>query len=121
MSQLPVQCPSCSSALEITRLGCPACSTQLEGDFELPALLRLPPADLAFVTDFVRASGSLKEMARLNGQSYPTIRSRLDRIIEQLEEGPAGIELKQHEILDAIAKGELTVEQAAKLLRGVGR
>lgn len=117
MPRLPVQCPSCSALLRIRRLGCPSCSTQLEGEYELPALLQLPPEDLAFVTEFVRASGSLKEMARIEAQSYPTIRNRLNQIIERLNQTGGGRELKQHEILDAVARGELTAQQAAKLLR----
>ncbi len=115
--RVPAQCPSCSAQLRIRRLGCPSCSTQLEGDYELPGLLQLPAEDLAFVTEFVRASGSLKEMARIEGQSYPTIRNRLNQIIERLERTSRSRELKQHEILDAVARGELTAQQAAKLLR----
>lgn len=119
MARLPAQCPSCSADLHIRRLGCPACHTQLEGEFELPGVLRLPPEDLAFVTDFVRASGSLKEMARLEGQSYPTIRNRLNQIIERLNQASNTRQLKQHEILDAVARGELSAQQAAKLLRQI--
>ncbi|MEY4546079.1 MAG: hypothetical protein RL685_2274 [Pseudomonadota bacterium] len=117
MARLPAQCPSCSAALRIRRLGCPSCNTQLEGEFELPGVLQLPPEDLDFVTEFVRASGSLKEMARIEGQSYPTIRNRLNQIIERLNHTSNARELKQHEILDAVARGELTAQQAAKLLR----
>jgi hypothetical protein len=83
----------------------------------LPGVLQLPPEDLEFVTEFVRASGSLKEMARIEGQSYPTIRHRLNQIIERLNQQSSARELKQHEILDAVARGELTAQQAAKLLR----
>ncbi|MEO8184151.1 MAG: DUF2089 domain-containing protein [Deltaproteobacteria bacterium] len=119
MARLPAQCPSCSAQLRIRRLGCPECNTQLEGDFELPGVLQLPPEDLLFVTEFVRASGSLKEMARLEGQSYPTIRNRLNQIIERLNRSADGRAHEQHEILDALARGELTAQQAAKLLRKV--
>jgi hypothetical protein len=117
--RVPAQCPSCSAPLRIRRLGCPACSTQLEGEYELPALLQLGPEDLSFVTEFVRASGSLKEMARIEGQSYPTIRNRLNQIIERLNQPSNTRQLKQHEILDAVARGELTAQQAAKLLRQI--
>lgn len=117
MPRLPAHCPSCAAQLRIRRLGCPSCNTQLEGEFELPGVLQLPAEDLAFVTEFVRASGSLKEMARIEGQSYPTIRNRLNQIIERLNQASNVRELKQHEILDAVARGELTAQQAAKLLR----
>lgn len=41
--------------------------------------------DLAFIKRFVVASGSLKEMARVYGISYPTVRLRLDRLIEKIK------------------------------------
>ncbi|MFQ5789557.1 MAG: DUF2089 family protein [Acidobacteriota bacterium] len=45
----------------------------------------LAEEDLAFVKRFVLASGSLKEMARAYGISYPTVRLRLDRLIEKIK------------------------------------
>ncbi len=85
----------------------------------MPVLLRLPHDDVVFVTEFVRASGSLKEMAKLNGQSYPTIRNRLDQIIARLSQNADSVGKRQHEILDDIAKGKLTAKQGARLLREV--
>ncbi len=49
------------------------------------------PEDLDFVVQFVLASGSLKEMARLHGVSYPTIRTTLDRVIGRLQERMQGV------------------------------
>lgn len=45
----------------------------------------LAEEDLAFIRRFVLASGSLKEMARIYGISYPTVRLRLDRLIEKIK------------------------------------
>ena len=84
MTELPTTCPSCRGALAPARLKCRECSTVVEGDFTLPGLLRLSSADLEFVMRFVRASGSLKEVAAQYGQSYPTIRNRLNQIITQI-------------------------------------
>lgn len=121
MAALPSECPSCRAQLSVTRLACDSCGTQLEGAFNLPALLRLSQDDLTFVVRFVKTSGSLKEMARIYGQSYPTIRSRLDGIIEQLNrmEGAAVSDERRHEILDAIAKGTMSVDVAERLLRAL--
>jgi hypothetical protein len=119
VSRLPFHCPSCAGPLQAVRLRCTACSTEVEGGFEFPVLLRLSEDELKFVVDFVRASGSLKEMARLRGQSYPTIRSRLDAVIAALDGNGVGLEQQRHAILDAIAKGELSVEDAVKKLRAV--
>jgi hypothetical protein len=45
----------------------------------------LSDEDLAFVKRFILASGSLKEMARAYGISYPTVRLRLDRLIAKVK------------------------------------
>ncbi len=45
----------------------------------------LSEEDLAFVKRFVLASGSLKEMAKVYGISYPTVRLRLDRLIDKIK------------------------------------
>ncbi|HEV8247344.1 MAG TPA: DUF2089 family protein, partial [Polyangiaceae bacterium] len=108
MSRLPSQCPTCQEALGVTRLSCDGCGTLVEGKFELPALLRLTPDDLRFVEAFVRASGSLKEMARIEDQSYPTIRNRLDAIIAELEGRGQTREKERLRILDGIAKGKVS-------------
>src|SRR5262245_8643954 len=121
MARLPVRCPSCDGELLATRLACSSCSTALEGQFEIPLLLQLPPDDLAFVTAFVRSSGSLKAMAAVYGASYPTVRGRLDDILAKLEDLERGVDHRRHEILDALESGRLSAKDAAKQLRKVGR
>ena len=44
-------------------------------------LTELTDEDLQFIRRFVLASGSLKEVAKIYGVTYPTVRSRLDRVI----------------------------------------
>lgn len=120
MAKLVATCPSCNGDLAATRLHCASCETELSGHFEIPALLRLPADDLAFIKHFVRESGSLKAMAEHTGTSYPTVRNRLNEIIERLEKAELHIEAKRHAILDALERGELTAEAAARELRKVG-
>lgn len=121
MPNLPTRCPSCEQSLQVTRLACASCGTHLEGAFELPALLRLSPEELSFALDFVRASGSLKEIARRYGQSYPTIRSRLDALVAKLAPRDDATERQRHEVLDAIARGEITAQEGARRLKAVPR
>lgn len=85
MSRLPVQCPACKDQLKVKRLACESCNTQVEGRYELPLLMRLEPEEQIFLTDFIKCSGSLKEMAVLMKLSYPTVRNRLDEIIEKVK------------------------------------
>jgi hypothetical protein len=119
VSQLPHQCPSCRGTIVIDRVSCPTCASRVEGVFPLPSLLRLAPGDIDFVEAFVKASGSLKEMANQHGQSYPTIRNRLNRIIAELSSVRTSSEIRRHSVLDAIARGELTVAQAVKELEEI--
>ncbi len=83
MKRIPVTCPACGAGLKVKRLACEGCSTAIDGTFDLPLQTRLPYEDQEFIIAFVKASGSLKEMARLLGLSYPTVRNRLDDIIER--------------------------------------
>jgi hypothetical protein len=57
----------------------------IEGSFELPQLARLDASDQIFVAAFMRSHGSIKEMERIFGVSYPTIKARLNRIAARLE------------------------------------
>jgi len=85
MKILPTLCPACNNQLKVERLICQRCETEIQGQYELPALASLCPNDQAFILDFMKASGSLKEMAKLLGLSYPTVRNRLDEIIEHVK------------------------------------
>ena len=48
-------------------------------------ILQLEEEDFAFIKKFVLASGSLKEMAGVYGVSYPTVRLRLDKLIQKIK------------------------------------
>ena len=50
-------------------------------------MLALEPEDAAFLKNFALKSGSLKEIARLYQVSYPTVRLRLDRLIQKIRLG----------------------------------
>jgi hypothetical protein len=85
VKQLPTTCPSCGGRLAVKRLRCERCETEVEGNYNLPVLASLSPEEQEFIFQFVLTSGSLKEMASLLKVSYPTVRNRLDEIIEKLK------------------------------------
>jgi len=91
MKVLPVECAACSGELEVKLLRCPRCETQIDGAYELPILTKLSADDQRFMVEFVKASGSLKQMAKLMKLSYPTVRNRLDAVIERLKTTDAGL------------------------------
>ena len=86
MKKLPTICPACNNKLRLRRLVCEGCQTSIEGDYELPLLARLSQEDQKFLVEFIKASGSLKEMAAMLGLSYPTVRNLLDEIIKRVKE-----------------------------------
>ncbi|GAA2364408.1 hypothetical protein Cme02nite_33140 [Catellatospora methionotrophica] len=84
----------------------------VEGRFEPPQLAQLSGDDQVFVAAFVRSHGSIKEMERIFGVSYPTIKSRLNRIAERLDfvdtdPAPTGAD-----VLDRLQRGEIDVAAA---------
>lgn len=89
----------------------------VEGNFELPPLARLSQEDQVFVAAFVSSHGSIKEMERLFGVSYPTIKNRLNQIGTQL--GGLGVApvTRTDEVLERVERGELTADEAVELLK----
>jgi len=86
----------------------------IEGSFELPQLARLDMEDQIFITAFVRSHGSIKEMERIFGVSYPTIKSRLNRIAGSLEFVETNPSPSRAEILQRLQQGAITAEDAIK-------
>ena len=95
--QLPVQCPSCQGLLKVHSLTCSSCDTAVSGDFDLPILARLPAEDQEFIVRLLEASGSLKELARMYGISYPTVRNRMDSMIEKVTQMKNSADQKEME------------------------
>ena len=50
-------------------------------------MLALEPEDVNFIKNFLLKSGSFKEVAHLYGVSYPTVRLRMDKLIQKIELG----------------------------------
>ncbi len=94
----------------------------IEGDFAPPPLARLDADDQAFVATFVHCHGSIKQMERWFGVSYPTIKGRLNRVAGRLDfaevmEGDEVMEGKSPatgpaDVLDRLERGEISAEEA---------
>lgn len=123
MNRMLTTCPVCSTQLTATRLHCRNCDTSIEGHFELGRLGRLDQEQLSFIETFIRCEGKLSRMEREIGLSYPTLRSRLTEAIQAMgfEVGPEEVSLsdeERHQILDDLANGRVSSEEAMKLLEG---
>ena len=91
----------------------------VEGGFELPPLARLSSDDQIFVIAFVRSHGSIKQMEKIFGISYPTVKSRLQRIASQFsffEEYKVALSEKKDEVIEKLKQGEITADEAIRRL-----
>ena len=100
--------------LVVERVRVPEKGITVEGAFTLPELARLSLEDQVFVTAFLRSHGSIKEMERIFGVSYPTIKSRLTRIADSLEFVETNPTPSKSEILERLQRGEITAEDAIR-------
>lgn len=82
--RLPLKCPACDSTLKVGRMFCEECNTEVCGSYDLPILAQLTETEQQFAVNFIKSSGSLKDMAKNMGVSYPTVRNILDDLIDKL-------------------------------------
>jgi hypothetical protein len=97
-----------------------ATGVAIEGQFEPPQLAQLSLDDQVFVTAFVRCHGSIKEMERIFGVSYPTIKSRLNRIAQNLDFVEIDPAPSRADVIDRLRRGEIDARQALSELEGRG-
>jgi len=102
--------------LVIERVRLAGRNISIEGSFELPQLALLNQEDQVFITAFVRSHGSIKEMEQIFGVSYPTIKSRLNRISQSLEFVETNPIPPRSEILERLGRGEIGAEDAIREL-----
>ncbi|MVA76327.1 DUF2089 family protein [Auraticoccus sp. F435] len=114
----PSSCPVCDRQLEVTRLGCSGCGTELAGLFEQCRFCRLDSEDLETLMVFLASRGNLREVERHLGVSYPTARQRFGELLERLGLGePAGRRpVDRDQVLADVASGRITPEEAQRLL-----
>jgi hypothetical protein len=108
--------------LYVSRLHCRRCDSALEGQFSLGRFYQLSPEQLAFIETFIRCEGKLTRLQDELAISYPTARARLTEVIRALgyevREEPMPISGEERkEILEQLASGELSSEQAIELLK----
>lgn len=114
-------CPVCNQPLRVTRLECSKCGTSIGGNFEVCKFCQLDTENRIFIETFIKCRGSIKEVERELGISYPTVRSRLERVIKALgyeveEDKPEPID--KMSVLEALENQEIDVEEAIRRLKG---
>lgn len=122
-SKLLTECPSCGGGLTVTHLHCKGCDLELRGEFEANEFARLSQEKLGFLRVFVGSRGNLREVEAALGISYPTIRARLDALLDELGLGAApagGKRWTKAEVISALERGEISVAEAEQRLRESG-
>jgi hypothetical protein len=105
--------------MRVKLLGCAACGTEIQGEFPLGRFEALDAEQWLFLELFIRSRGSLKDTGAVLGVSYPTARMKLDSLLEAL-----GFDPEQRQgswrlrVLEQLRRGELTADEALKLLQG---
>ena len=136
MPELPesLPCPSCGGGLIPRVLECNTCGTRVEtrGSNEFA---HLDDETLHMLRIFVRCEGRIRDMEAALGVSYPTVKSRLARLREQVstnieagEAAPAANDTSQlkgqpartaSEVLDALDRDEVDYETALAQLKAL--
>lgn len=131
MNQILTKCPVCSGEMVVTRLYCPQCDTTIEGHFSQGRnpFANLTPEQMQFALTFVRCEGRFNRMEEELNLSYPTLRNRLNDVIRALgfdpgreEPQPQVVRLNAEDrlrILDDLAQGKISSEEAQQQLRGI--
>ena len=118
MANIVPKCPSCQEDMKVASLVCSTCGIKIEGSFSLPAILNLAAEDQEFVMNFFKVQGAIKDMEKIYGVSYPTIKNRWAQIAKALgmdvAHRPAQSKMQ---VLEALGRGELTPEEAVERLK----
>lgn len=121
-NKLISSCPVCSGQLYVTHLKCSDCYTELNGEFLANEFARLPQDKLEFLRTFLACRGNLKEVEAELSISYPTVRGRLDALLDSLnlDAHPDSLEDEQDktDVLEALSRGDISAEEAERKLRG---
>lgn len=89
----------------------------IEGEFELPPLAKLKFEDQVFVAVFVKSHGSIKQMEKHFGISYPTVKSRLNRLADQLDFVDVETISDSGDVLERLERGEINVDEAIEAIK----
>ena len=134
-------CPVCAGELAVTRLRCGGCGTTIEGEFGVGRFAGLTREQTQVLESFLRSRGNLRDMERELLISYPTVRARVEALVRALGFGPRDeadpipgadpqpgaaaaadeIQAGRRDILERLARHELSAEEAAEAIRTLGR
>jgi hypothetical protein len=102
-----------------TAMACGRCQCTIQGEFSPTRLANLPSEHQRFIEIFLLAGGNLKEIALQAGVSYPTVRSRLDKVIDALRAEIAATHTVSGSVLDGVGPAEGSADEAARIIKAI--
>ncbi|MBI5032805.1 MAG: DUF2089 domain-containing protein [Chloroflexi bacterium] len=128
MNQVFGNCPVCGKELIVTKLECRSCGTDIGGQFSIGRLAQFDADQIQFVETFIKNRGNAYKVGEELGMPYSTVRARLTDIIRAMGYEP-GAEPKEEPlakvapevrkaVLDDLAKGKISADDAVRLLQG---
>lgn len=117
----PSACPVCGDTMEITRVKCKQCGSELSGNFTPCKFCMLEDKHMQFIETFLRCRGSIKEVEKVLGVSYPTVKNMMDAALTALGlNTPAAAETAEEKekagILEKLSNKEIDIEAAIQAL-----
>ncbi len=80
-----ISCPGCNKKMNIMKLKCPSCDITIEGTFYSHRFGYLDKDTLDFMETFVLSKGNIKEVEKMLGISYPTVRAKIDKMVDEVQ------------------------------------
>jgi hypothetical protein len=117
-----LKCPVCSEGVDVTSVTCTTCEIDIKGAFKPHWLTGLDSEQLEFLLTFVRCRGVLRDIEAILGISYPTVRNRVDQLVDAVEhllgESQAAATPRDSRlaVLERLAGGEISPGRALTLL-----
>ncbi len=110
-------CPLCSSELLVGEYTCTGCGTTLKGSFRMCDLCNLTAEQQHFIRIFLKCQGNIKEVEKMLGLSYPTVKARLAAVNQKLalEDFSEYMETQNRlTVLRDFKEGKLNLDEALK-------
>lgn len=105
--------------MDVARMACRDCKCVIEGEFSATQLGKLPSEHQRFIEIFLLAGGNLKEIAQQAGVSYPTVRSRLDKVIDALRAEMAASRRQRGAMHGGAESGDESADETARIIKAI--
>lgn len=126
LHEIPTQCPVTGGPLYVSELTSADSGITIRGKFKLPATSRLNSDQRQFLEVFLRSKGVISTMEKELNLSYPTVRARLDSLLDAMGMTPYKESTRsksaspedRRRVLDELEQGKITAEEAKVRLKG---